>query len=326
MVTVWFSLLVLCWVLFFVLEGFDFGVGILSPLLGRDDHERGVVVRTVGPFWDGNEVWLVAAIGVTFAAFPAWYAALLSGLYLPMAGLLLLLAGRGVALEFRGKGAGVRWRRRCDAALAACSAGIVALWGAVLAVFVQGLAIGADGEVTGGFTRSLAPVSTPAALLGAVIALWAAVLLGATFLSLRTTGPVRRRARQLAARAAAAGAAGGFLIAALGVLPRAALIGCVLCIGLAVMARAGREALTFAGAALGVAAAVVAVLAALGTVALRSTLDPAFSLTMSGAAATDQALRLISVVGVVVLPGVVVYQLYSYWVFRRRVASERVAS
>src|SRR3954469_1988661 len=128
MITVWFALIVLCWVLFFVLEGFDFGVGLLAPLLGRDDHERSAAIGTVGPFWDGNEVWLVAAIGVTFAAFPAWYAAMLSGLYLPVVALLLLLAVRGVALEFRGKGDGPTWRRRADAALAVSSAGIVALW------------------------------------------------------------------------------------------------------------------------------------------------------------------------------------------------------
>ncbi|MEU4221728.1 cytochrome d ubiquinol oxidase subunit II, partial [Actinoplanes sp. NPDC026623] len=100
MVTVWFCLVVLCWTLFFVLEGFDFGVGMLGPIAGRDDHERGAIVRTVGPFWDGNEVWLVAAIGVTFAAFPDWYAALLSGLYLPMVALLLLLAIRGTGKGF----------------------------------------------------------------------------------------------------------------------------------------------------------------------------------------------------------------------------------
>ena len=105
MITLWFSLLVLCWVLFFVLEGFDFGVGILGPALGRDDHERGAIVRTVGPFWDGNEVWLVAAIGVTFAAFPDWYAALLSALYLPMVAILLLLVhgwAAGRAADLRG--------------------------------------------------------------------------------------------------------------------------------------------------------------------------------------------------------------------------------
>src|SRR5262245_40870005 len=128
MITFWFALVVLAWVLYFVLEGFDFGVGILTPFVGRDDHERGAAIRTVGPFWDGNEVWLVAAIGVTFAAFPAWYSALLSGLYLPFALVLLLLAIRGVALEFRGKHASPTWRRRCEWALSLSSAGVILLW------------------------------------------------------------------------------------------------------------------------------------------------------------------------------------------------------
>ncbi|MET8153331.1 cytochrome d ubiquinol oxidase subunit II [Actinoplanes sp. NPDC049668] len=326
MVTVWFSLVVLCWVLFFVLEGFDFGVGMLGPIAGRDDHERGAIVRTVGPFWDGNEVWLVAAIGVTFAAFPDWYAALLSGLYLPMVALLLLLAVRGVALEFRGKGEGARWRRRCDAALAASSAGIVLLWGAVLGVLTHGLALGADGQVTGaGLGRSAAPLFSLPALAGAGAALFAALLIGAMFLALRTTGPVRARARRLSV-ALSAGGALALGAAGLGTGSRPALAAAVLCAGLAMLARNGAEPLAFGGAALGIAGAVVAVFTAHGDVVLRSTLDPAWSLTMAGAAATDSALRLISVVGVVVLPGVLVYQAYSYWVFRRRVASERVPS
>jgi len=108
--TLWFALAVTCWVLFFVLEGFDFGVGVLAGALGRDDHERGAGVTTIGPVWDGNEVWLVAAVGVTFAAFPDWYAALMSGLYLPFVLILLALAARGVALEFRSKGGTARWR------------------------------------------------------------------------------------------------------------------------------------------------------------------------------------------------------------------------
>src|SRR4051812_24355149 len=118
MITVWFGLVVLCWVLFFVLEGFDFGVGLLAPLLGRDDHERGAAIGTVGPFWDGNEVWLVAAVGVPSAPSPSWSAPQLSGLSLPMVAILLLLAVRGVALEFRGKADSARWRRGWDAALA----------------------------------------------------------------------------------------------------------------------------------------------------------------------------------------------------------------
>jgi cytochrome bd ubiquinol oxidase subunit II len=326
MITFWFALVVLAWVLFFVLEGFDFGVGVLAPILGRDDHERGAAVRTVGPFWDGNEVWLVAAIGVTFAAFPGWYAALLSGLYLPMAALLLLLAVRGVALEFRGKGDGERWRRRCDASLAAASAGIVLLWGAVLAVFVRGLAIGADGSVTGaGMGRSLSPLWSLPALAGALLALGAAVVLGATFLALRTTGPVRRRARRAAVAAGSALtvalAAGGFATGA-----RTLLAGAFVALGVTMLARAGREAMAFLGTAAGVAFAVVTVFTVHGDVVLRSTLAPAWSLTRAGVAATDSTLGLLTVAGLIVLPGVVAYQAFSYWVFRRRVASERVPS
>src|SRR5699024_6963408 len=129
--TVWFGLVVLCWVLFFVLEGFDFGVGMLAPLLGRGARQRGAALRTIAPVWDGNEVWLVAAIGVTFAAFPDWYAAMLAGLYLPATLLLLALAVRGVALEFRGKKDSETWRRRCDLALAAGSLVTAAMVGAL---------------------------------------------------------------------------------------------------------------------------------------------------------------------------------------------------
>ncbi|MEU0560801.1 cytochrome d ubiquinol oxidase subunit II [Dactylosporangium sp. NPDC006015] len=336
LVVIWYALIVLCWVLFFVLEGFDFGVGLLSPLLGRDEHERAAAVRTIGPFWDGNEVWLVAAIGVTFAAFPSWYAALLSGLYLPMVAILLLLAGRGVALEFRGKHDSPRWRRRCDLVLAACSAGVVLLWGAVLTVFVRGLALDAGGEVTGvGLARTLTPVLTPAAGLGALLALTAAVLLGATFLALRTTGPVRRRAGLLARRVALTAAVAALVVAAGAALAGAAatvLVASAAAVPLAGVAvltrRAGTrwEAGSFALVAVAVAGAVVATLTANGDVVLPSTLSGAWSLTMSEAAATGPALRLISAAAIVVLPGVLVYQAWSYRVFRQRVASERVAS
>lgn len=327
LVTTWYALVVLAWVLFFVLEGFDFGVGILTPLLGRDDHERGAATRTIGPFWDGNEVWLVAAVGLVFAAFPAWYAALLSGLYLPVVLVLLLLAGRGVAVEFRAKGPDARWRARCDAVHALTSAGIVALWGALLAVFAGGLPIGPDGEVTagpgvlGGLRRSVDPLLTPAAGAGAALALAVAVALGATFLGLRTTGPLRTRARRVAVVAVPLAAAG------LAAVPLGAgrAAGAALAVAaVAVLAR--REAVAFALTALGTAGAVVAVFAVNGVdgVLLPSTLDPAYALTLDGAAASEGALRLISTVGVVAIPGVLVYQAVSYVVFRRRVASDRV--
>ncbi|GGL17089.1 cytochrome d ubiquinol oxidase subunit II [Mangrovihabitans endophyticus] len=325
MITFWYAVVVLAWALFFVLEGFDFGVGLLAPLLGRNEHERGAAISTVGPFWDGNEVWLVAAIGATFAAFPAWYAALLSGLYLPMAAVLLLLALRGVALEFRGKGDGARWRRACDTVLAVSSGGIVLLFGAVLAATVSGLALNADGEVTGtGPLRSLAPLGGSAALAGAAGSLAAAALLGATFLALRTTGPVRRRARRASVTLAWTLAAA--CVAATGAGLRQAAVGVLLCAGIALFARTGKEATAFAAAAAGVAAAVIAVFTAHGDVLLPSTLSPAWSLTRAASAATPDTLRLLTVAGVVILPGVVAYQAFSYWVFRRRVSSERATT
>lgn len=317
MATLWFGLAVLCWVLFFVLEGFDFGVGVLAPALGRDDHERGAALGTIGPVWDGNEVWLVAAIGVTFAAFPDWYAALLAGLYLPLVAILLALAARGVALEFRGKGGTARWRARCDAVLAVSSLLVAALWGAVLGVLLDGLALGPGGEVVGsGLGRSLAPVASGPALLGALAGVAVAVLQGATFLGLRTTGPVRARAR----------------VAALGSLAALAPVVAVAwtpgLVGLAVLAAVvvwRREATAFALTSCGVVAAVVAVFTAHLPVVLPSTLDAAASLTVRSAAASPGALTTITWAAVLVLPAVVVYQGFSYWVFRRRVASERVA-
>jgi cytochrome bd ubiquinol oxidase subunit II len=322
MITVWYALVVLCWVLFFVLEGFDFGVGLLAPIVGRDDHERTAAVSTIGPFWDGNEVWLVAAIGVTFAAFPAWYAAMLSALYLPLVAVLLLLAVRGVALEFRGKAGGRAWRLGWDVALAAASGGVAALWGAVLAVLTSGLALDAGGAVTGhGLRRSLDPLLSAPAVAGAAGGLLAAALLGATFLTLRTTGPLRARGRTASLWLAFAGAAA---VAATGSRPLLAGAALLLLAGL--LARSGREALAFGTVAVGVAAAVVAVFTGHGDVVLVSTLDPAWSLTRAGSAATESTLRLLTVAGAIILPGVLAYQAFSYWVFRRRVASERVPS
>lgn len=323
----WFALAVLCWVLFFALEGFDFGVGMLAPVLGRDEHERGAAIRTVGPVWDGNEVWLVAAIGVTFAAFPDWYAALLSGLYLPLVLVLLALAARGVAIEFRGKVDSAAWRRRCELTLAASSFLTAGLFGAVVAVATTGLALDPTGAVVGtGLERSLAPLLSWPALAGAVLGVLAALVQGATFLGLRTTGPVRGRAQRVAVAGAVVTAVvtAGVGVAAGGTaLPFAVVV--LLALATAVAAARRREGAAFAAATLAVVGAVVAAFTAHVPVVLPSTLDPASSLTIGGAAASPYALTVITVGAVLILPGVLAYQAFSYWVFRRRVASERVA-
>ncbi|WP_432565508.1 cytochrome d ubiquinol oxidase subunit II [Kineococcus sp. SYSU DK003] len=323
----WFGVTVLAWVLFFVLEGFDFGVGFLGPLLGRTDAERGAAVRTVGPVWDGNEVWLVAAIGVTFAAFPDWYAALLSGLYLPMIVLLLLLAVRGIAIEFRGKHDSTTWRARCDVFLATSSLLLAATWGAVLGALVTGLALSADGEVHGdggwgGLGRSLEPLVGPWAVLGGFAGVLLTTVHGATFLSLRTTGVLRERARRLTVATAPA-----LVVIALALFiaaGHAAVAAAAALLALAALAAWRRaEVLAFAATTVAVAGSVVAVLTAGMTdtswVLLRSTLSPAGDVTLRAAAASEGALHLITVAGLVILPGVVAYQAWSYWVFRKRV-------
>lgn len=324
----WFALVVLCWVLFLVLEGFDFGVGMLAPILGRDSDQRGAALRTIAPVWDGNEVWLVAAVGVTFAAFPDWYAALLSGLYLPMVLLLLGLAVRGVALEFRGKNDDATWRRRCDLALAVSSAGVAALLGAVLGVMAGGLALDAQGDVAasgGALGRSLSVLTEPAALLGAALGLLSALALGATYLGLRTTGPVRERARNWALTSSAALGLGLVALAA-----ATSLSGWLAVFGTAVLAATclavlrRHEGRAFALVVLLQAAAVVLLFAHDAPVLLASTISPQYSITIASAAASDVALQTITWGAVLILPGVVVYQGLAYWVFRRRVASEPV--
>ncbi|MFC7403812.1 cytochrome d ubiquinol oxidase subunit II [Georgenia alba] len=319
----WFALVVLCWVLFVVLEGFDFGVGMLAPLLGRDAGERGAALRTIAPVWDGNEVWLVAAIGVTFAAFPDWYAAMLAGLYLPMVLLLLALAVRGVALEFRGKKDAAAWRVRCDVALAVSSAVTAATVGGLLGALTGGIALDDGGDVAGtGLARSLAVLGEPHTLLGALAGLLAATVLGATYLGLRTTGPVRERARAWAVPAAATAAALAAVVAAAGArpaVPVAVLVGLV-----ALAAGVRREGWAFALAVTAVAVAAGAGFAGRYPVVLPSTLADEWSLTVAGAAASDTALRTISVAALLILPGVLAYQALAYWVFRRRVSSEPV--
>jgi cytochrome bd ubiquinol oxidase subunit II len=323
--TLWFALVVLCWVLFAVLEGFDFGVGMLAGVLGRDEHERGAAVRTVGPVWDGNEVWLVAAIGVTFAAFPDWYAALLSGLYLPLVVVLLALAARGVALEFRGKVDTAAWRHRCDVALGVSSLLCAAGFGAVVGVATTGLALGPGGAVAGsGLGRSLAPLASWPAVAGAVLGVLAALLQGAAFLGLRTTGPVRVRARRVAVTTAGGAAVVVGILAGLAA-PVAGIVA-VLALVAGIAAARRWEATAFAAASVAVLGGVVAAFVAHVPVVLPSTLDPASSLTIAGAAASPAALQVITIGAVIILPGVLAYQAFSYWVFRRRVASDREVS
>ena len=212
--TVWFLLIAVLWIGYFVLEGFDFGVGMLLPTVSKNEADRRAVLTTLGPVWDGNEVWLLVAGGATFAAFPEWYATLFSGFYLPLFLILVALILRGVAFEYRSKYGKAQWRQRWDVAIVISSALPALLWGIAFANIVRGVplekASSGSIEYVGGFFNLLNPYS----LLGGVVTLSVFYTHGAVFLALKTAGSIRERANSIALKAGlvAAVAAVAFLV------------------------------------------------------------------------------------------------------------------
>ena len=324
---VWFILIAILWVGYLVLEGFDFGVGILLPVLGRDDRERRAIINTIGPVWDGNEVWLIVAGGATFAAFPEWYATLFSGFYLALLLILLALIVRGVCFEFRSKRPEPEWRSRWDMALFGGSLVPAVLWGVAFANIVRGVPLDADHE----FTGTLLTLLNPFALLGGLTTLALFVTHGAVFLALKTRGEIRDRANAAAGRVGLGAAALAVIFLGwtqalrgdppslvLSVLAAAALVGGLLA------NRAGREGWAFAGTALAIGLTVVALFVALFPDVMPSTTDPANSLNIVNAASTPYTLTIMSVVAVIFAPLVLLYQGWTYWVFRHRIGVEQI--
>ena len=325
--TIWFALIAILWIGYLVLEGFDFGVGILLPVLGRTERERRVVINTIGPVWDGNEVWLLVAGGATFAAFPEWYATLFSGFYLPLFLILVALIVRGVAFEFRGKRPEPSWRARWDAAIFVGSLVPAILWGTALANIVGGTPIDANRE----FTGNLLTLLNPYGLLGGLTTLALFVTHGATFLALKTTGDVRVRANRIAGRAGLVAAVLAIVFLAWtlqtrGDLPSALLSGAaaLALVGALVANRLGREGWAFTGSAVTIGLAVAALFVALFPDVMPSTIDPAYSLTTTNAASTPYTLSIMTVVAVIFTPLVLLYQGWTYWVFRRRIGVHQI--
>jgi cytochrome d ubiquinol oxidase subunit II len=325
--TVWFILIAVLWIGYFTLEGFDFGVGMLLPVLARDDTERRVMINTIGPVWDGNEVWLLVAGGATFAAFPEWYATLFSGFYLPLLAILVALIVRGLAFEYRAKRPDDRWKRRWDQVIVVGSFVPAVLWGVAFANIVRGVPVDRNLEYVG----SLAGLLNPYALLGGLTTLALFVTHGALFIALKTDGEIRHRARSLGIRGVgvtavlavsflgwtqaqhgSVGSAVAFVIAA------ATLLGA----GLA--ARAGREGWAFLGTFVAIALAVAGLFLALFPDVMPTTLADGASLTTSNAAATSYTLRIMTVTAVIFTPLVLAYQGWTYWVFRKRIARHHI--
>ncbi|MEO3747285.1 cytochrome d ubiquinol oxidase subunit II [Plantactinospora sp. B5E13] len=320
--TLWFLLVAVLFTGYFILEGFDFGVGILLPVLGRDDRERRVLINTIGPVWDGNEVWLITAAGALFAAFPGWYATLFSGFYLPMLLILLALIFRGVAFEYRHKRPDAAWKNRWDTAIIAGSLIPAIIWGIVFANILRGVPLNSHHDHTGG----LGDLLTPYALLGGLTTAALFTTHGAVFLALKTTGDVRVRAGRLAARLTPATAAitAAFLATTLGIRHTPAAIAVAVVAALALVAaiaatRVRREGWAFAGTAAAIGLTVATLFTALYPNVLPSTTDPAGTLTVANAASAPYTLKIMSWIALFFTPVVLAYQGWTYWVFRRRI-------
>jgi cytochrome bd ubiquinol oxidase subunit II len=331
--TIWFLLIAVLWVGYFILEGFDFGVGMLQRFVSRNEADRRAVLTTLGPVWDGNEVWLLVAGGATFAAFPEWYATLFSGFYLPLFLILVSLIIRGVAFEYRSKYGKAQWRQRWDLAIFISSAIPALLWGVAFANIVRGVPIeraeSGSLEYVGGFFNLL----NPYALLGGVVTLTVFLTHGAVFLSLKTTGTIRDRSHEIAkvSGLVAAVAAVTFLVWTNLMLPEMNAIVLGLSITVALLWVAGifanlkrLEGWAFIFSAATIATFVSTLFFALYPRVMPSSLGSQFDLTITNASSTDYTLKVMTFVAVIMTPLVLVYQGWTYWVFRKRVSASQI--
>jgi cytochrome d ubiquinol oxidase subunit II len=325
--TTWFALIGVLWTGYFVLEGFDFGVGMLNVAIGRDDIDRRLARNAIGPVWDGNEVWLIVAGGATFAAFPVWYASMFSGFYLALFLVLVALIVRGVSFEFRGRRDSRRWQHGWDWAMAIGSLLPSFLWGVAFTDLVHGLRLSPSGLYLGSFWGLL----TPVAIVGGLASLAMFLAHGATFLSLKTSGPLADRARTVGTWMSPL--AGALVVAAAislavtgshgagyvgGAAPIVLAAVCGLAFGASgLLVRLGRDGLAFALSAFGIVAVSCAIFTELFPRVMVSS-GPGPSLTVWSAASANRTLIVMTIVAAIFVPFVLAYQGWTYWVFRQR--------
>jgi cytochrome d ubiquinol oxidase subunit II len=330
----WFGVIGFFWAGYFVLEGFDFGVGMLLPFLPRNERERGAMFETIGPVWDGNEVWLVVVGGATFAAFPAWYAAMFSGLYLALLLLLGFLIVRVVSFEWREKSESPRWRTVWLWANALGSFGAALIWGVGLSNLLHGLALDGNGDFTGTFWDLFSPYTVVAGLAFVVVFAYH----GATFLTLRTTGGLLERAERAARRLSipALALAGLFIVWTIvvavdrndkhvfpPVLPAAFAIAAFILGAASVFLK--RSGVAFSLTALGIVLTVATLFTSLYPRVMVSSPNFGNSLTVENASSAHYTLVVLTVVALVITPVVLLYQAWTYHVFRHRVEGEPAA-
>ncbi|MEN0084796.1 MAG: cytochrome d ubiquinol oxidase subunit II [Leifsonia sp.] len=323
----WFGIVAFFFVGYFVLDGFDFGVGMALPFLGRDDTDRRVMINTIGPVWDLNETWVIVGGAALFAAFPEWYATLFSGFYLALLLILLALIARGVSFEYRHQRPDARWKRWFDGMIVVGSALPAFLWGVAFANIVQGVALNAHHDYTG----TLFDLLNGYALLGGLTTLLLFFTHGVVFVSLKTDGDLRLRARKLATRSGAA----AIVVAAvfLGwtalnhfspVFLALAILAAVALIASWIANLRGVEGWSFGFMAATIALAVVSLFAALFPNVMPSSPNPENSLTIANASSSDTTLTIMTWVAAIFLPLILVYQGWTYWIFRKRVTRDHI--
>lgn len=325
----WFWIVAFLFVGYFVLDGFDFGVGMSLPFLGKDDVSRRQIINTIGPIWDLNETWVIVAGACLFAAFPEWYASLFSGFYLPLLLILLALIARGVSFEYRHQRDDPKWRARFDNMIIIGSAVPAFLWGVAFANIVQGVPLD-ENHI---FTGNLFTLLNPYALLGGVVTLLLFFTHGVTFVALKTDGELHREARRLGVKAGLVTlvfaavfltwtVAAHFSVATLVLAVLAALS----LIGVIIGNMRDREGWAFTFGVLTTLFAITTLFAALFPNVLPSTIDAAFSLTIANASSTPYTLKIMSWTALVAMPVVLLYQGWTYWVFRKRVTRASIES
>jgi cytochrome d ubiquinol oxidase subunit II len=326
----WFVLIFILLMGYALLDGFDLGVGALLPFLAKNKTEKDTLINSIGPVWDGNEVWMIAAGGAMFAAFPNWYATLFSGFYLPLLLILLALIVRAVAFEYRSKDRRPAWRSTWDTLIFVGSFVPALLWGVAFANLIRGVPIDANMNYTGGFWNLL----NPYALSGGLATLSLFTLHGATFLSLKTKGELMNRARAMAGRLWLPAVVMVSLFVVLGYFAtdmlsnRGALFVIVSVLAAAALLAAGwlirnrQHGWAFVMTGLTIALAVAMLFLGLYPRVMVSSLDPAYSLTIDNASSTPYTLRVMSIVALIFVPIILLYQGWTYWVFRKRIGRE----
>ncbi|MDX9990459.1 MAG: cytochrome d ubiquinol oxidase subunit II [Anaerolineales bacterium] len=326
----WFILIAVLWIGFFFLEGFDFGVGMLLPFLGKKDIERRAIINAIGPTWDGNEVWLIAAGGAMFAAFPHWYATMFSGFYLALFLLLIGLIIRGISFEYRSKDAAPKWRHTFDWMIAVGSFMVALLLGAAFANLARGVPI--DENMM--FTGNLFTLLNPYGLLGGLTTVSVFLLHGANFLGLKLEGELRERAGKFAKNL---WIAASLLYVGLGIFTYVAGFwargfvnpGIVPIAAVAVLLAAGyfinhkRSGWAFILVALNIVLTQITFFSMTFPNVMLSTTDPAYSLTIYNASSSQYTLTVMSFVALIFVPIVLAYQGWTYWMFRKRISSDK---